>query len=68
MPQGIPAVANSSYGECAKGKESQQMDLDGLSTRVVTTVPRESKADKNREGINYDEFATPMWALLISFF
>lgn len=31
-------------------------------------MPRPAKASKDREGINYDEFATPEWALLISFF
>ena len=31
-------------------------------------MPRQAKANKDREGINYDEFATPEWALLISFF
>lgn len=31
-------------------------------------MPRPARANKDREGINYDEFATPEWALLISFF
>ena len=30
-------------------------------------MPREAKASKDREGINYDEFATPEWALILSF-
>ena len=31
-------------------------------------MAKQSQADKNREGINYDQFATECWALLISFF
>lgn len=31
-------------------------------------MPRPTKASKDREGINYDEYATPEWALLLSFF
>lgn len=31
-------------------------------------MPRPAKASKDREGINYDEYATPEWALLLSFF
>ena len=31
-------------------------------------MPRPAKASKEREGINYDEFATPEWALILSFF